>query len=112
MEAREYYDKRISEDETIGTVQLMEEYRGLKLNTAIGAKVNAVMPLFQDRYEDLSRRYILLLEMHKEQRAVLLELSELAVSAQRTPPCDFLTEKSQKEVARINEIARMIELYK
>ena len=27
LSAREYYDKRISEDSTIGTVQLMEEYR-------------------------------------------------------------------------------------
>lgn len=26
MEAREFYDKRISEDPTIGSVQLMEEY--------------------------------------------------------------------------------------
>lgn len=26
MEAREFYDKRLSEDSSIGTVQLMEEY--------------------------------------------------------------------------------------
>ena len=26
MEAREFYDKRIKEDNTIGSVQLMEEY--------------------------------------------------------------------------------------
>jgi len=26
MEAREFYDKRIKEDSTIGSVQLMEEY--------------------------------------------------------------------------------------
>lgn len=42
MEAREFYDKRLKEDNTIGSVQLMEEYAKhiIEINFCDGSSVD------------------------------------------------------------------------
>lgn len=57
MSAREYYDKRLSEDSTIGTVQLLEEYRNLpaKFTPERTAREEAerLYNQFDDNYEPI-----------------------------------------------------------